>query len=231
MIKENIAFLLHPSLRGRAYIQRMIKNDLIPSEILLMDDVSSKIEIPSNLEFADFYNPYEKPSTTLTDNNIDYSVVSSTNCNDSLVIDQLKNIKSTWVIFSGGGILQKEILSIGKNFIHVHPGKLPQYRGSTCFYYSIIKESKCFCTGFVMDEKLDSGKIIKSEEFNPPKGVDFDYVFDPWMRSVTMVNILNDLNFSKEVKLYENKPKNSEMYYIIHPVLKHISILKNNNEI
>ena len=41
------------------------------------------------------------------------------------------------------------------------------------------------------------------------------------------LSFLNDLNFSKEVKLYENKPKNSEMYYIIHPVLKHISILKN----
>ncbi len=231
MIKENIALLLHPSLRGRAYIQRMIKNHLIPSEILLMDDRLSEIAVPPNLEFADYYNPYEKPSITLTDNNIDFSIVSSTNCNDTLVIDELKKFKSKWVIFSGGGILQKEILSIGKNFIHVHPGKLPQYRGSTCFYYSLIKEGKCFCTAFVMDEMLDSGKILRSEEFNPPKGVDLDYVFDPWMRSVTMVNILNDLNFIKEVKLHENKSQNSEMYYIIHPVLKHISILKNNNEI
>ena len=226
MIKENIALLLHPSLRGRAYIQSMVSSGLIPSEVLLMNGQLSESEVPDHIDHFDYYKPREEPRVTLKDNKINFRTVSSMDCNDPMVIEELKNLKSDWVIFSGGGILRKEVLSIGKKFIHVHPGKLPQYRGSTCFYYSLIKEGKCFCTAFIMGEKLDSGKIISCQEFKPPNGIDFDYVFDPWMRSVTVVKLLEELDFTKEINLYDNETLKSEMYYIIHPVLKHIAVLR-----
>ena len=50
------------------------------------------------------------------------------------------------------------------------------------------------------------------------------------MRSETLVEVIEKIRKGR-VKLQKNKSKVSDMYYIIHPVLKHISLLRNNNEI
>tara|TARA_B100000579_G_scaffold25171_1_gene17724 strand:+ start:18879 stop:19571 length:693 start_codon:yes stop_codon:yes gene_type:complete len=229
MIKDNIAFLLHPSLRGRAFIQNMLKKNILPSEVLLMKGDLKKTAVPPNLDSKNYFDPYEEPTVTLERANLDFSSVPSLNCNDDLVIKKLESLKSEWVIYSGGGILRKKVLSIGKKFIHIHPGYLPNYRGSTCFYYSIINEGLCMCSGFVMEEKLDSGGIILTKSFTPPPNIDLDYIFDPWMRSETICDILNQFDFSSEIVLKDNDLNQSEMYYIIHPVLKHIALYKSKN--
>jgi len=228
MIKDNVALLLHPSLRGRAFIQNMFKRDLIPSEIVLMDGKLENFSIPRDIKFKDYYNLYEEPSLTLEKNEFDFSKVYSLDCNNDKVFESLKNLKSDWIIYTGGGILQKRILSSGKKFIHVHPGRLPDYRGSTCFYYSIIKEGKCGFSAFVMDEKLDSGEIILQKECIPDREIDLDYVFDPWIRAETICDVLENFDFTKKIKLNYNDGQKSRMYYVIHPVLKHLAILKAN---
>ena len=68
-----------------------------------------------------------------------------------------------------------------------------------------------------------------AERFFPPTDVDLDYIFDPWMRSETLCNLLHNFDFSKEVELKNNDLSQSETYYIIHPVLKHIAVLKSKN--
>ena len=226
MIKKNIALLLHPSLRGRAFVQNMFKRDFLPSEVLLMDGNLDNFYTPSDIDFKGYYDLYEPPSLTLKKNEFDFSTVYSLDCNSDEVFESVKTLESDWIIYTGGGILQKRILSAGKNFIHVHPGRLPDYRGSTCFYYSMIKEGKCCFSAFLMDEKLDSGEIILQRECIPDKGIDLDYVFDPWMRSETICDVLENFDFTKKIKLDYNDTKKSEMYYVIHPVLKHLAILQ-----
>jgi len=178
---------------------------------------------------SSLYDLHEQPHTTLIKNNIPFDQVSSVDCNNNAVIAKIKKLKSEWIIFSGGGILRNEILSQGKKFIHVHPGRLPEYRGSTCFYYSMIKEGQCCCSAFIMTENLDSGEIIFQKDFLPPRGIDMDYIFDPWMRSETICDILEKFDFSKNIRQYQNNSEKSEMYYIIHPVLKHLAIQKLDN--
>ncbi len=75
-----------------------------------------------------------------------------------------------------------------------------------------------------------SGKIIYSKDFTPPKGIDFDNIYDNWMRSQTLIESLGMLQ-SNNFSLKENSYTDTDMYYIIHPVLKHISIMRHNNEI
>ncbi len=226
---SKISLLLYPSLRGRAFIQNIVKNKIELSNIILMNN---KYEKSSFLEYEkfDFFDPNEKVRTTLKKNDLSFSKVESNNCNDSVVVEELKKNNTEWVIYSGGGILKDEILSLGIKFIHIHPGKLPDYKGSTCFYYSFLNEGKCTCTAFIMDKNLDSGEILHSKEFHPPRGIDFDYIYDNWMRSETLVEVIKKIR-KGHVKLQKNKSKVSDMYYIIHPVLKHISLLRNNNEI
>jgi len=228
MIKDNVALLLHPSLRGRAFIQNMFKKELLPSEILLMDGKLEDFFIPKDIKFEEYYNLYETPYQTLDKNKFDFSQVYSLDCNSDEVFQSVKNLESDWIIYTGGGILNKRILSLGKKFIHVHPGKLPDYRGSTCFYYSIIKEGKCYFSAFVMDEKLDSGEIIFQRDCIPERGIDLDYVFDPWMRAETICDVLANFNFTRKIKLNYNDGQKSGMYYVIHPVLKHLATLKSS---
>lgn len=225
---DSITLLLYPSLRGRAYIQNLVRNNVHLSNVILMDNGNSELTY-SNCNKYDFFKPSEKEITTLSNNGINYVSVEANNCNDNKVIKILRNVKSDWVIYSGGGILRDEILSLNCNFIHIHPGSLPEYRGSTCFYYSLLNEGKCSCTAFIMEKGIDSGKIIHSKDFMPPKGIDFDNIYDNWMRSQTLIESLNMIrsnNFN-----FKNNNIDTDMYYIIHPVLKHISIMRHNDEI
>ena len=227
MKKDNIALLLHPSLRGRAFIQTMVKRGVLPSEILLMTG-SDTFSFPDNINYKDYYNIHELPSQTLKSNNIKFHKIESLDCNSNQVLKSLKSVESDWIIYTGGGILNKRILNMGKKFIHVHPGRLPDYRGSTCFYYSLIKEGKCSFSAFIMDEKLDSGQILYQRDSIPDKDIDLDYIFDPWMRAQTICDVLENFDFNGEIKLSVNEIQSSNMYYVIHPVLKHMAILKTN---
>ena len=113
-------------------------------------------------------------------------------------------------------------------FIHIHPGIVPEYKGSTPIYYSILKEDKCGATAFFMNEEIDSGEIIMQKEFDMPlPDEDIDYYYDCTMRATLLKDILDIYvtkdEFPKEALL---RHVNEEAYFIIHPVLKHIAILK-----
>lgn len=230
MSDSDFSILLHPSLRGRAFIQNMVKEQLLPSEIILMNESKESFRDEIKLDKYDFFDPNIKARDTLEANNLNFTTVNSIDCNNPLVIDAVSKLKSEWLIFSGGGILRSKFLSLGKSIVHIHPGKLPDYRGSTCFYYSMLNNQGCTCTAFLMEEGLDTGKIIYYEDFQPPKNIDLDNIFDNWMRAVTLTKVLKMIK-EDNVSLKENDNAKSNMYYIIHPVLKNIAILKNNNEI
>ena len=95
---------------------------------------------------------------------------------------KLKEAGPEIIIYSGyGGVILKEkVLSQGKKFLHVHGGFLPQYKGSTTNYYSIlnegyitiIKRSENFNFNeslfTINDNKLFISKKIK-ESFDPKR--------------------------------------------------------------
>ena len=67
-------------------------------------------------------------------------------------------------------ILKKNILKkVKKAAINFHPGP-PQYRGIGCINYAIYENSKFYgCTAFLVDSKLDNGKIIDVKKFSISK--------------------------------------------------------------
>ena len=104
------------------------------------------------------------------------------------------------------------------------------YRGSTTAYYSYLNEQKFGATAIILSEGIDEGKIIFQKEFGMPSSkVDIDYIFEPWMRSEVLIDALRVLN-SDNCIFREQDKENAETYFIIHPVLKHIALLKMEKE-
>ena len=224
---KRIGIILTPDVRSKAYLSKLMDNKIKLDQIIFMNDNREEKKF-SNKEIiqAKLYGIKIDKSvkTILDENNIRFKEFSFVDINNSQLTNFIKQSNVDFFIFTGGGILKTEILSSGPQFIHFHPGIVPFYRGSTCFYYSIINDDKCGVTAYVMNEKLDAGKIIHQKTFPKPSHIFIDDVFDAHIRSDTMTDVLkNNLlvkeNFSKQ------DPNVGETYFIIHPVLKHIAIL------
>ncbi len=143
---------------------------------------------------------------------------------------KIEKMEEDFIIFSGSGgeILEKKIFDTGKRFVHLHPGILPRFRGSTTVYYSILKEKCCGVTAFFMNEKIDAGEIIKKKIYPLPTAQfsNIDFIYDPLIRADLLVEILNDYNKNEKIKIQEQEDSDIKYYYIIHPVLKHLSMKK-----
>lgn len=75
------------------------------------------------------------------------------------------------VVAAFGEILPKEILKIPKyGCLGIHPSLLPKYRGPTPVQFSILNgEKETGVTIFLMDEKMDQGKIISNTKYQISK--------------------------------------------------------------
>jgi len=132
---------------------------------------------------------------------------------------------SNVIIFSGYGgiILPKQFFQCKKVFLHAHGGILPEYKGSTTNYYSLLSENVIGASTIIMTEDLDTGPILNVVSVkNPTKRDELDHSLDAQLRAESLVKTISDGKISGE-----NQPLNENShYFVIHPVLKHISILQ-----
>jgi len=223
---DEIGIILTPTFRAMAYLQKLTKNKIYPNFAIIMNskdkNIFSSIIKENEMNFFDKFKDFKSVLKTFS---IPYKEVTAEDCNNAKIVKILKQRNEKFFIYTGGGILKEEILDIGKKFIHVHPGIVPEYRGSTCIYYSIINEDKCGATAFFMSKKIDTGDIIAKKSFKKPNTPNIDYEYDAYIRSSLLTTIIK-----KYIKLgkFISKPQNlnkGETYFIIHPVLKHLAIL------
>jgi len=111
--EKNTEVMIKKAFKNRKYFLY----DPTPSSSAVFDE-----SYPPAKEYLSF-DPNESVLKTLQKNNIEYSVIKSKSINDIRVIEAFKQSKIKYCIFSGGGILRKEILNTGVKFIHIHPGK------------------------------------------------------------------------------------------------------------
>lgn len=233
-----IGVLLQPSIRGMAYLDVFREMSIFPEEIILMPgsigklkDVRAEDHFDYSGRFFDLnYDLFEYVKTC----GADVKSVSSSDINSIEVRHALKSCSSEYIIFTGGGILGRDILSMGKKIIHVHPGLLPEYRGSTCFYYSILERGTVAATAFIMDEGIDTGKPIVSVEFrvnyniNKEQPLFMDFVLDPYIRAYTLKKVLNIYLGFGTIPVQMQQQAGKPAYYVMHPLLRHIAVHKIN---
>ena len=215
--------------RTSAYLQAMVINDIIPAHIILLwdDEKSMPGQLQNEAEDNQYFDLNIPIFDIIKENQIPYEVCETTDVNSELVSIALDKRPEKYVIYSGygGAILKKDILDSVKRFLHIHSGKVPEYKGSTTIYYSILNEGKCFASAIFLEKKIDKGPLIKMKEFPmPSNGEIIDHIYDPFIRADLLVEILKDFVGKRrfDERLQEGR---GESYYIIHPVLKHLAIL------
>ena len=213
--------------RTKYYLEELIKNELLPAYVLLLFNSSKKL-LPGqqSSKLADEIVSLLKAS------NINFYIANNNSINSDEVVQIVADRDELVFIFSGfGGILLNDnILNSGKNILHIHGGYLPDYKGSTTNYYSLIEENKIGASAIFLTKEIDCGPILLRRKFPAPiDRKDIDHIYDSKVRAKVLIETLNryvdEGNWSFEL---ENNV-GGETYYIIHPVLKHLSIIANES--
>ena len=234
----NISIIAADTPRLRSYIFFLKKNNFKIEKIYLLkkNEISKKMRFMDNSYFDNSKSNFTK---FLNKNKKKFVKINSKTANNEYIINDLKRLKSEYVIFCSnpGDILKKNFFNLNKKIVHVHPGFLPTFRGSTPYYYQILKKKTITFSSIFMSKELDAGQIIckktlKLKHINKLDLINFDEVYDPFFRGVMLIKALKVLKKRKNViSKPSNLNKNYKSYFVIHPVLKFLSLKKGINEI
>ncbi len=242
---NDIGMVAGDTSRSRAYLQALVRNSLLPNYVLILENItdtplpgqldisSSNLEINQLFETEDCWSEIDfdpgLPIKNLLDElGVFYETATSKDINDISVVHTLRHRPESVFIYSGfGGVLLREdVLSIGKQFLHVHGGYLPDYKGSTTNYFSLIVENTIGASAIFMSKEIDCGPVLSRRRFPPPLNrQSIDHIYDSAARAKVLVETLQSYVTNGNWKFEFADNIGGETYYIIHPVLKHISIL------
>jgi methionyl-tRNA formyltransferase len=242
---DDVGMVAANTTRSRVYLQALVQTELVPSFVLVMEEgaktlpgqsvldkqkESSKPRSSEEVElFKLMFSPGESLKRTLQNSAIPFNEVHTTDINSKEMLDALLSRPESVFIYSGygGSILRKTVLGIGKRFLHVHGGYLPDYKGSTTNYYSMISDNECGASSLFLNEKIDCGPVLLHRKFPAPDDrLQLDYVYDSMIRAKVLVETMESYVGRKRKWEFEmGNNTGGETYYIIHPVLRHIAIL------
>lgn len=229
-IMDDVVLFGADTIRSRAYLSLLLKNGLCPAMCISLDLPDTPL-ITTTIKTEAFDN-----STPLVEAacaaGIDVIEVQTNDINSTEAVSALASCQQGVVIYSGpaGAMVKPPLFATGKSFIHVHPGKLPQYRGSTTMYYSLLMEEKIWVSALILNPQIDQGPVVDVMESEVPadRGL-LDHVFDPLIRAQLMVRVLSGYLDTGQFEGLPQNPDKEQTYFVIHPVLKHIAILSDQS--
>ena len=241
---SDIGMIAGDTSRSRAYLQALARNDLLPNYVLVLESALDQ-SLPGQLRKPQSSHESEQVDETdecwseahfdtaqsiriiLNELDITHEISPSKDINDPSVVEAIRRRAESVFIYSGfgGALLRKDVLSTGKHFLHVHGGHLPDYKGSTTNYYSLIVEGTLGASAIFLSEEIDCGPVLLKRKFPPPANRQaIDHLYDSGARAKVLIETLQ---YYLKCGGWDELPDNTggETYYIIHPVLKHIAIL------
>jgi len=234
--------------RSSVYLQALVRNQLLPSYVLVLANLSNRV-LPGQTGEAEIactesgvvesgecwseahFVQNEPICNILEKNNIPHEISLINNINETKVVEIIRDRPEAVFIYSGyGGVLLKNnVFETGKRFLHAHGGYLPNYKGSTTNYYSLIMENTLGASSIFLNEKIDGGPVLCRRKFPPPADrLAIDHIYDAAARAKVLVKTLQSYVQNGKWTFEEENNSGGETYYIIHPVLKHIAILGND---
>lgn len=227
---NHLGMVIESHNRSKAYLQTLLKHGIRPSKVILLERESQRDKLmtpPSKnviQEPSYYFDPFISEIESLDTHKISYERVVGSSFNDQCLIDSIAACDEDIFIFSGSGIL-KELFKSGKTFIHVHPGKLPEFRGSTCPYYSVLSQNSWSCSVIEMSPLIDQGKILSCKSFEAKSvTTDLSKVYDPYTRAEALIEYL--LTFKEggeKIPPRDNPSQSGDDFFIIHPILELIA--------
>ena len=235
---ENFTFLAAKTSRSLIYLEKFKEKNIKLGSVLIIEhpdrefnlkDLNKKIGVIQRYSGMKEQKGFEEDIISLSkkvSNQVD--IIKSDSVNHHSVIKKIELLSPEFTIYSGfgGQIVCPELLSKSR-FLHAHAGWLPDYRGSTTSYYSLIDRNDCAVSVIELSPEIDKGDILIRKRYNPPKlGMDIDHLYDNQIRADLLAETL--VNYSKNKSfemIISQDQKDSTTYYVIHPVLKHLAIL------
>ena len=206
---------------------------------ILKNQLQSEIEIYLKKEQLPSPDYTLNTMDILTNKGLKFDQIQIQSINDPKLIRHLDTqVKSEYVIFSGGGILRKNILQ-AKRFIHVHPGVVPDVKGAHCFLWSALVRDKIGMSAFFMNEGIDTGDIITTREYPKPKlnlKINTGYVrtlgkylidhLDPSYRADLLVSLFKKDPDPANWSTAKQDPSDGKTYYFMHNEVMEMALLK-----
>lgn len=231
-----VLFLGAQTPRSQAYLQAMAANTLAPEHVILFGKPGAAlygqaVDIPRSAFIPDLFMPEydETPENTCHRAGWDVQNIEAAHVNDTLIREAVHSRAPRLIIYSGfgGQLVGDALLDSGARFLHLHAGRLPEYRGSTTLYYSLIKERHCAVSACLLEKGIDTGPIVAQRSYAaPPAGMDIDYVYDSVIRADLLIRVLTAWRDNDGFPpMITQRPRDGETYYVIHPVLKHLAVL------
>lgn len=226
--------LLQPSLRAIAYLRAFESLGIVPGQVILLRGAVGPTEaLRAESDRFGYGARFFDPGPDILDSLEDACAVvriGSDDINCSAVRRAVRGFPGRYVVFSASGILGRWAFSSKKRFIHVHPGLLPDYRGSTCFYYSLLETGHVGSTAFFMDAGIDTGEIIAASKFTvnysvqPGQRLFMDYILDPYIRAATLKKVLAEYLRRGDIGGLPQPAGARPAYHVMHPILRRLAL-------
>ena len=145
---------------GREYANQLIKQKINFDILIFGKKLSNEIDIK---RVKSFWKPKSQNLLLKKKNFIFFDKI-----NSKKILDFLKAKKYYIGIQGGGlGLINKEIIEcFNKGILNLHPGKLPEYRGSSAPEFQIVDKKKIYGSFHFINEKIDSGKLVYLKKLN-----------------------------------------------------------------
>jgi methionyl-tRNA formyltransferase len=154
--------------------------------------------------------------------------------NDTAVVEQLDNDKPDLVVFTGGGLIRKDVLDrSGHGVINCHMGILPKYRGMDVVEWPILEGEfdQIGVTVHFMDRGMDTGDILSSQKIGARPGETIAQLrarSEPVMCE-TIVNTCVDF-LQERIARRPQRAEDGRQYFVMHSRLNRIAQERLANE-
>jgi len=138
----------------------------------------------------------------------------------------LKKVNPELILFTGGGLIRKNILDIPSlGVLNCHSGWLPEYRGMDVLEWAVLqsagKHPQLGLSLHFMDSGVDTGPILLRKKVVPTKAETFESLrarMQPMMVELMVAGVkgLRDGRLKPQAQL----PGQGKQYYVMHPRLR-----------
>jgi methionyl-tRNA formyltransferase len=239
-IIDDLVFLAADTVRSSAYAQRMWQMGVAPRRTLIFGFPNKNYppapsRTPDSRDINTRTGDIMLPDVSIRIDDIarregwNVDRISESSINARSILDWVADRNAGLVLYSGfgGQIVPADLIDRSPPIIHIHPGQIPQARGSTTIYYEILEKRVCHASVIRINSEIDSGPVLLNAQYpRPPKGVDIDHMYDNAVRADLLGRFLaHHLQGAQPLAPPATEGKVERTFYVIHPVLKHLAIL------
>jgi methionyl-tRNA formyltransferase len=212
--------------RARAYFDLMQQNGLAPALVLLLGtgDAPAASRLPEQTPLFDNVTPLAR---AVIDSGFPHQFFASADINADDICAALSALPPGIVIFApaAGLLARTQLFETGHKLLHVHPGRLPEFRGSTPMYYSLIAERRLSASAIFLAPEIDVGPVLAQQDFPLPANLlSIDSIYDPYIRAILLCQVLKDYSAGHDL-VPQPQGAGGTTYHVIHPVLKYLALL------